>query len=37
MINNNDNIVSFALREYWLDIGRVDEYEKAQREYKEVF
>jgi NDP-sugar pyrophosphorylase family protein len=37
MINNNDNIVSFTLREYWLDIGRVDEYEKAQREYKEVF
>jgi len=37
MINNNDNIISFPLREYWLDIGRVDEYEKAQREYKEVF
>jgi NDP-sugar pyrophosphorylase family protein len=37
MIKNNNNIISFPLRDYWLDIGRVDEYEKAQREYKEVF
>jgi NDP-sugar pyrophosphorylase family protein len=37
MIKNNNNIISFPLRDYWLDIGRVDEYEKAQREYKKVF
>ena len=37
MIKNNDNTVSFPIREYWLDIGRIDEYEKANIEYKEVF
>ena len=37
MIKNNDNTVSFPIREYWLDIGRFDEYEKANVEYKEVF
>lgn len=29
--------VSFPLREYWLDIGRIEEYEKANLEYHEVF
>ncbi len=37
MIKNNDNTVSFPIREYWLDIGRIDEYEKANKEYGEVF
>ncbi len=37
MIKNEDNAVSFPIREYWLDIGRMDEYEKANREYYEVF
>jgi dTDP-glucose pyrophosphorylase/predicted transcriptional regulator len=37
MIENDDNIVSFPIREYWLDIGKFDEYEKANREYKKVF
>jgi len=37
MIKNDDNAVSFPIREYWLDIGRIDEYEKANIEYKEVF
>lgn len=37
LINQNENTMSFPLREYWLDIGRMDEYEKANREYKEVF
>ena len=26
-------IVAYPLREYWLDIGRLDEYERAQREF----
>ncbi len=30
-------VVSFPLREYWLDIGRMEEYEKANSEYGEVF
>lgn len=29
--------VSFPLHEYWLDIGRVDEFEKANQEYHGVF
>jgi len=37
MIKSQDKTVSFPIREYWLDIGRIDEYEKANVEYKEVF
>ena len=37
LIEINKNIISFPLREYWLDIGRIEEYEKANRDYDEVF
>lgn len=37
LIKNNENVISFPLREYWLDIGRMEEYEKANKEYLEVF
>jgi len=37
LIAMNENTVSFPLREYWLDIGRMEEYEKAKQEYHEVF
>lgn len=37
LINSKKNIISFPLREYWLDIGRIDEYKKANEEYNEVF
>ena len=29
--------ISFPIREYWLDIGRMEEFEKANSEYHEVF
>lgn len=29
--------VSFLLHEYWLDIGRISDFERAQAEYEEVF
>jgi len=29
--------ISFPLREYWIDIGRIEEYEKANSEYSGVF
>ncbi|WP_297431715.1 nucleotidyltransferase family protein [Sulfurimonas sp.] len=29
--------VSFPIHEYWLDIGRMEEFEQAQNEYNEVF
>ena len=37
LIAMNENTISFLLREYWLDIGRMEEYEKANWEYHEVF
>lgn len=37
MIKNNKKSISFPIREYWLDIGRMEEYEKANKEYDEVF
>lgn len=37
LINMQENTISFPLREYWLDIGRIEEYEKANLEYHEVF
>ncbi len=37
LIHMNERTVSFPLREYWLDIGRIEEYEKANLEYHEVF
>jgi len=29
--------ISFPIHEYWLDIGRVEEFEKANNEYQKVF
>jgi len=37
LISEDKNIISFPLREYWLDIGRIEEYKKANEEYEEVF
>jgi len=37
LIKMNKNTISFPLREYWLDIGQIEEYEKANLEYHEVF
>ncbi|CAA6819461.1 MAG: D-glycero-D-manno-heptose 1-phosphate guanosyltransferase [uncultured Sulfurovum sp.] len=33
----NQNLISFPIREYWLDIGRIEEFEKANEEYETVF
>ncbi|MCG3683491.1 nucleotidyltransferase family protein [Aliarcobacter butzleri] len=37
IISKGKNTISFPLREYWLDIGRIEEYKKANDEYDEVF
>jgi len=37
LIKENKNVISFPLREYWLDIGRIEEYKKANEQYDEVF
>ncbi len=37
LISERKNVASFPLREYWLDIGRIEEYKKANKEYDELF
>ena len=37
MITKEQTISSFSIDEYWLDIGRMEEYERANKEYLEVF
>ncbi len=37
MLTKNFAISKYELKEYWLDIGRVDDYEKAQESYKVHF
>lgn len=37
IIADGKKSISFPIREYWLDIGRMEEYEKANNEYHEVF
>jgi len=36
-IKDNEVTISFPIREYWLDIGRIEQFEQAQIEYKKVF
>lgn len=37
LIGLGHKAVSFPIREYWLDIGRLEEYERANIEYHKVF
>ncbi len=37
LISERHNAVSFPIREYWLDIGRMSDYERANSEYSGVF
>jgi len=37
LIEKDEVLSSFPLREYWLDIGRLEEYKKANDEYHKVF
>jgi len=37
LIADNKETLSFPVREYWLDIGRIEEYERANKEYIKVF
>lgn len=37
IIAKGNNAVSFPIHEYWLDIGRVNDYERANSEYSEIF
>lgn len=37
MIKEEKKVSSFPIHEYWLDIGRISEFEKAQLDYKKYF
>jgi len=37
LIEEEKKVVSFPIREYWLDIGRMEEYKKANDDYAELF
>jgi dTDP-glucose pyrophosphorylase len=37
LIEKHKKVLSFPIHEYWLDIGRIEEYKKANEEYYEVF
>jgi len=37
LIENKMKSLSFPIREYWMDIGRIEEFKKANNEYHEVF
>ena len=37
LIDLNEKVVAFPLQEYWLDVGRMAEYKKANLEYAKVF
>ena len=37
LILNNEKTISFPLSEYWLDIGKISDYERADAEYRNVF
>lgn len=37
LINKKLTALSFIIKDYWLDIGRIEEFEKANQEYYKVF
>jgi len=37
MIKAKKKVAKYLIKEYWLDIGRVDDYETAQKAYDEHF
>jgi len=37
LIQKNKKIVAFPIREYWMDIGHIEDYKKVNGEFKEVF
>jgi NDP-sugar pyrophosphorylase family protein len=36
LIKNGEKVIAYKSRDYWLDIGRKDDYEKAQEEFKKI-
>jgi len=37
IMKKGESVVSFPIREYWLDIGQIEEFKQANDEYHEIF
>ena len=37
LIESKEKTTVYPIREYWMDIGRIDDFEQAQKDYEEVF
>lgn len=37
ILAHDDETAVFPIREYWMDIGRIDDFERANGEFKEIF
>ena len=37
LLQNNKSVVAFPLSEYWIDIGRSEDFQKANHEFLDVF
>ena len=37
VMDDGEEVVAFPIREYWLDIGRLDDFAKANGDYDEFF
>jgi NDP-sugar pyrophosphorylase family protein len=37
VIERGENAISFPSYEYWIDIGRISEYERANNEFENIF
>ena len=37
LIAENEKTTAYPIKEYWMDIGRIDDFEQAQRDYEDVF
>ena len=36
-IHGSGDVITFPLHEYWIDIGRIDELERAKKDFSEIF
>ena len=37
LIQQGAKLLSYPLTEYWMDIGQLDDFERAQTDYEELF
>lgn len=37
LIKEQKNVISFPIHEYWLDIGHIEDFQKAQLEYEHIY